>query len=273
MKRREFLKTTGAAAAFLATGCERTESMTEEETLDSFGIQLYTIRDLMSESVRDTLTLVADAGYREVEFAGYFGHEPTEVRAMLDELGLTSPSVHVSLEALNDDAEAHFAMAREVGQKHIVVPWIGEQFRTLDGYREVCAQLNAAGTRARDAGFTLAYHNHDFEFFETDGTVPYDLMLSELDPDLVKMQLDLYWVFVGGYSAVDYLAADPARYVSCHVKDGDGTEQSIVGAGDVDLAAAFRAGSFEHYFVENDNPEDAETFVRESAAYLKQLTF
>ena len=278
MKRREFLRASGAAAALVAVGCASRDGESMEPTttnqLSSIGLQLYTIRGMMRESVEDTLAAVASAGYNEVEFAGYFEHEPEAVRAMLDANGLTSPSTHVSLDALEADADAQFAVANTLGQKYIVVPYYAQEHRTVEGYRALCSKLNALGTRAQDAGLTIAYHNHDFEFETVDGVVPYDMLLSETDPDLVKMQLDLYWIWYAAKSAEQYLKADPNRYVSCHVKDGyaDGT-QSVVGGGDVDLAAAFRAGSFEHFFVESDNPEDETQFINASAAYLKELAY
>ncbi len=278
MKRREFLRASGAAAALVAVGCASKEGESMQPatsaTLSAIGLQLYTIRGMMRDSVEDTLAAVASAGYSEVEFAGYFGHEPEAVRSMLDANGLTSPSTHVSLDALEDDADTQFAIAKTIGQRYVVVPYYAQEHRTVDGYRALCTKLNALGARANDVGLTIAYHNHDFEFEAVDGVVPYDMLLNETNPDLVKMQLDLYWIWYAGKSAEQYLQAGPERYVSCHVKDGyaDGT-QSIVGGGDVDLAGAFRAGSFKHYFVENDNPEDQMTFINESAAYLKQLAY
>jgi len=287
MKRREFFRVAGAAAALAAVGCGGRSG--ESDSMSStggeaagmrgvglFGIQLYTLRSLMRNSVPDTLAMVADAGYGEVEFAGYFDHAPADVRTMLDDLGLASPSTHVSLEQLEADAAGQFEIARTLGQHHVVVPFLAPPLRqNLDGYRSVAERLNVLGEQAQAAGLQLAYHNHDFEFEMLDGGMPFDVLLQETDSGLVKMQLDLFWIFVGGQSAVEYLSADPARYVSCHVKDGsrDPVAQTIVGQGSVDFESAFAAADFQHYFVENDQPEDPEAFARQSAAHLASMTF
>lgn len=287
MERREFIRAAGFAAAFAATGCagkartagQQTSATTAAggagRSIELIGLQLYTVRTLMAESVRDTLELVAASGYSEVEFAGYFEQTPTDIRAMLDDLGLRSPSSHVALEALQEDADRQFEIAHVIGQEYIVIPWIAPALRSdLDGYRRVAATFNELGERAQSAGLQLGYHNHDFEFKDMDGVIPYDVLLQEADAGLVKMQLDLFWIWIGAQPASRYLQNDPERFVSCHVKDGwaDG-EQSVVGQGDVAFATDFAAGSFRHYFVENDQPEDPAAFIRASADYLKQLTW
>jgi sugar phosphate isomerase/epimerase len=287
VERRQFIRTAGLAAAFAATGCAGKMSTTGQvsaavaatngsgRSIESIGLQLYTVRTLMAENVRDTLELVAAAGYNEVEFAGYFEHTPTDIRAMMDDVGLRSPSSHVSLEALQEDADRQFEIARVLGQEYVVIPWIAPELRgDLDGYRRVAATFNGLGERAQSAGLQLAYHNHEFEFEPMGGVVPYDVLLEEADAELVKMQLDLFWIWIGAQPASTYISQDPERFVSCHVKDGwaDG-EQSIVGQGDLDFATDFAAGSFRHYFVENDQPEDPAAFIRASADYLKQLTW
>ena len=113
---------------------------TTTNSLSAIGLQLYTIRGMMQESVEDTLAAVASAGYDEVEFAGYFGHEPEAVRGMLDANGLTSPSTHVSLDALEADADAHFAVANTLGQRYVVVPYYAQENRTVEGYRALCSK-------------------------------------------------------------------------------------------------------------------------------------
>src|SRR5690606_26976757 len=140
VERRTFIRTAGLAAAFMATGCAGKAQTTDGQTgvpagkaavnaIESIGLQLYTVRSLMAESVWDTLELVAAAGYKEVEFAGYFEHTPSDIRAMLDDLGLVSPSSHVSLELLREDANKQFDIANEIGQQYVIIPWLAPELR------------------------------------------------------------------------------------------------------------------------------------------------
>ena len=242
------------------------------------GVQLYTVRTLMQRSVPETLAAVAETGYREVETAGLAGLSPEAFRAALDQAGLVSPAAHMPIEALRQGLEASLAAARTLGQEWVVVPWLGEAERTADGYRRVAAELNRFGAAAREQGVRIGYHNHDFEFEELEGgTRGYDLLLSETDPDLVDIELDLFWAVAAGQDPVALFERDPGRFPLCHVKDGTGqgdASQTPVGEGDIDFARIFahadQAG-LRHYFVEQDNPADPLASIRTSHAYLQGL--
>jgi sugar phosphate isomerase/epimerase len=245
--------------------------------LEPIGLQLYTLRSLMEQDVPGTLQRVADVGFTEVEFAGYFDHEPAELRAMLDRLGLSAPSVHASLDALEGDAfQQTVDAARVLGHQWLVVPSIGRDQRTAEGFRRAAARLEAAAKRARDAGLGLGYHNHDFEFEPVDGTLPYEI-LCDTDPELVRLQLDLYWVRVAGQDAATWFERYPGRFPSVHVKDmaPDGV-MTNVGGGVMewpDLLGQARAAGVTHFFVENDRPgDDPIADVRSSYQFLHRLT-
>lgn len=277
--RRAFLASLGGAAASLALAgaalpaCEPGRAVAGVRPL---GLQLYTVRSLMAEDVPGTLEAVAAAGYEEVEFAGYFGQSAEQIRQLLADSGLAAPSAHTALESLEGDALPRtLDAARTAGHGWLVIGWIPPEQRTsLDDYRRVAARLEEAGAHVADAGLRLAYHNHEFEFETLEGAVPYDL-IAATDPDLVALQLDLYWIRRGGADAVEYFQAHPGRFPSVHVKDmaPDGG-MTPVGAGVIDWPALFAhadTAGIEHYFVEHDNPEDPLASIRASARYLEGL--
>ncbi len=244
--------------------------------IDRIGLQLYTVRSLMAEDVERTLETVAEIGYREVEFAGYFDHDPGEIRSWLDEAGLTAPAAHVfPLDA--DDLGPVLERASVLGHRYLVVPWIpSEQRETLDGYRRVAERFNTVALAVREAGLQFAYHNHDFEFEPIDGQVPFDVLLEETDPDLVQIELDLFWIIHGGGDPYDYFARYPGRYPLVHVKDrlADGTMVDV-GDGAVDFTAIFsrsEEAGIRHYFVEHDRPDDALESIRRSYAHLEAMS-
>src|SRR5256885_4420329 len=97
MKRRDFVQTLGAAAMGQVLH-PRPPSLYPRapiRKLDRIGLQLYTVRHEMEKDVDATIAKVAAAGYQEVEFAGYFGKSPADVKALLDHHGLTAPSAHI----------------------------------------------------------------------------------------------------------------------------------------------------------------------------------
>ncbi len=285
MDRKHFLRAAGLGiGAGLLAGCAREGTPGEvgarvlNPPLERIGLQLYTVRALMQEDVAGTLDAVARVGYDEVEFAGYFGHAPREVRGWLDAAGLTAPASHVGMEDLTGAGlETAIETAAVVGHRWLVLPSLPQELRTADGYREVAEMLNAAGEVASGAGLRVGYHNHAFEFELVEaasGTsvTGYSLLLEHLDPALVDLEIDFHWSAVGGADAAALFAEHPGRFQLCHVKDltADG-RMADVGAGEIDWAALFALSSqagLRHYFVEHDQPADPLASVTASYRYL-----
>src|SRR5436309_15139218 len=196
VSRREFVGT--MAGAGLAGVLPRLPLTAHRARLEKIGLQLYTVRKAMQTDVEGTLTRVAATGYKEVEFAGYFGKSPTDIKAMLDRLDLSAPAVHVASLA-PEQWRASLDAANTIGHRYVVVPWIpAEERATLDGWKRVAERYNRAAADARAAGLQFAYHNHDFEFAPVEGRIPYDVLLENTDPQLVQLEIDLYWITKGG---------------------------------------------------------------------------
>jgi len=277
MNRRTFVET--IAGAGLAAVIPRVPLPAHRSRLDRIGLQLYTVRKAMQADVEGTLARVAATGYKEVEFAGYFGKSPTDIRAMLDRHSLTAPAVHVGAIA-PDQWRASLDAAATIGHRYVVVPWIpAEERATLDGWKRVAENYDRIGAEARAAGLQFAYHNHDFEFVPVEGRVPFDVLLENTDPQLVQLELDLYWITKGGQDPFRYFERWPGRIPLVHVKDSVGPPEHKmvdVGAGKIDFKKIFarrRQAGIRHYFVEHDEPPDPFGSIRASYEYLKRLEF
>ena len=280
LQRREFVKTLAAAGIAIACpGGKSGATAYPARRLDKVGLQLYTVRDKMKDDFEGTLARVAEIGYKEVEFAGYFGHTPTDLKAILDRHGLSAPSTHIAL-AGEDAWQTSLETAKAIGHEYIVVPWIPEERRkTLDDWKSVADVFNRAARQAHDAGLQFAYHNHDFEFPKVDGQVPYDVLLQNTDPKLVQLEIDLYWMTKGGQDPLAYFARWPGRIPLVHVKDSAGAPEHKmvdVGQGTIDWKRIFaksdQAG-IKHYFVEHDQPPQPFDDIAASYKYLKNLEF
>ena len=298
MKRRTFLETsiiTGLAAAVKPAREIWAASPTHH--IERVGLQLYTVRDQMKEDFEGTVAKVAQIGYKEVEFAGYFDHSPKDVRAMLDKNGLTSPSEHVPYDTVENKWPETLEAAHVIGQKFIVCPWIDEsQRKAPDGWKRAAELFNRAGESSQKAGIQFAYHNHAFEFEPSEalgGKMPYDFLLAETNPKLVKMELDLCWITVGGQDPLKYFNRYPGRFPMVHVKDyvkdlnatssysgATGSAEfkgrlAAVGEGGIDWKRIFaqsgKAG-IQHYFVENDDAKSIDD-PKASYEYLAKLRF
>jgi sugar phosphate isomerase/epimerase len=275
--RRTFLATIGVAALGVA-GADAAACapfIAPRRKLNKVGLQLYTVRDLMKADLPGTLAKVAEIGYKEVEFAGYFGRTPAEIRDLLSKNGLTAPSSHIPLEVLEKDSQKALADAKSIGHEWVVVPWLAEDRR--NNWKSIAALLNKFGAQAKTAGLRVGYHNHDFELRPVGGGRPLDLLLNETDPSLVDFEMDLYWVNFGGGDPLDYFRRFPNRFPLVHVKDSMGppdNRMADVGSGKIDFRSIFAANDrIQHYFVEHDQPADPIATLRNSYNYLHALTF
>jgi sugar phosphate isomerase/epimerase len=279
MNRRIFFKRLSHAAAGLSL--YNSSALAAGRKLSRIGTQLYTVRRELEKDFEGTLTKVAALGYKEVEFAGYFGRRPAEVQSLLKRLRLDSPAAHVPFSEMRGDLRAAIDAAHVIGHKYLLLAWTPpEERRTLEQYRRLADLCNEAGARTKREGIQFAYHNHDFEFAPIDGKVPYDLMLERMDAQAVKLELDLYWAVKGGASPVAYFEKYPGRFHLLHVKDMDSTPRRFfadVGRGTIDFKSIFarsRQAGVRHYFVENDEPAGSPfESLRVSIEYLRQLEF
>jgi sugar phosphate isomerase/epimerase len=287
MTRRTFLGQV-AAGTILSTVTGRAA----EHRIERLGVQLYTVRDLMAKDFEGTLGKVAGAGYKEVEFAGYFRQSPQDVKAILARHGLTSPSTHIDYASLGDGFSKVVDASRTIGHRYIVNPWLDEEMRKQpDVWKRVAATFNRAGEISKKAGIQFAYHNHHFEFVPADGTTPFEVLLKECDPDLVKIELDLCWITVAQQDPLTYFKRYPGRFPLVHVKGlkklpaGPAPvpfEQAIpeitdVGSGDIidwkRIFAQSEQAGIRHYFVEHDQPAAPLDSLQASARYLLALHF
>jgi sugar phosphate isomerase/epimerase len=280
--RRTFLATLGVAALGIANRDALADGvlLAPKRKLKKVGLQLYTVRDLMKADLPGTLRKVAQIGYKEVEFAGYYGRSPAQIKALLKQNGLTSPSSHIGLDILEKDSVRAFADARAIGHSWVTVPYIPEERRkTMDDWNKIIDLLNQLGPQAKAAGLRLAYHNHDFEIRPVNGVRPLDVMLDKTDPSLVDFEMDLYWVIFGGGDPSDFFNRHPKRFAMVHVKDSAGPPDNKmvdVGKGTIDFPKIFaqsdKAG-IKHYFVEHDQPADPIATIRNSFNYLHALRY
>jgi len=286
--RRSFLKNTSflsAALAFAPRHAMKTPTI---------GLQLYTVRDAMSKDPVGTLQRVAKIGYNSVEGATYTGDEkfygmgPKEFRKLLRDNGLIIPSSHYRLGEAQDNGKVMQGTilhdwdravddAAELGLKYMVCAWLAESERgSLDHYRKVAEDLEKAGERCKKAGIQLCYHNHNFEFIKEDNIYPYDVLLKA-DRNLVKFEVDFYWMKKAGQDVIRLFHEHPGRFPMWHLKDMNNEKDqnfAEVGSGIIDFKEIFKYKSLagmKYFFVEQDicpgSPFDS---ITKSIQYIRK---
>ena len=244
----------------------------------------------MKDDFEGTIAKVAQIGYKEVEFAGYFGRTAQQVKDILTKNGLTAPSTHVQYDELDDKFPSVIEFSKTVGMSYVICPWIPEELRkSPDIWKQASEKFNKCGEQTKKAGMQFGYHNHWFEFLPIDGKLPYDELLKDCDPSLVKMEMDLCWIIAAGGEPVKYFEKYPGRFPLVHVKDlktkpnvtsggaqnyGDTVDLTEVGSGIIDWKKIFahsQQAGIKHYIVEHDHPKQPIESITKSYQYLSNL--
>jgi sugar phosphate isomerase/epimerase len=243
-------------------------------SLDHVALQLYSVRDAMQADFEGTIRRIAQAGYRAVEVAS-LPVSPETAAKLFDELDLAVSAIHAPL-ALGDDRQRVLDMCMALDCSYLVCAWLpaDPNFKDADSIKRTCELLNQGNAVARSAGLTQFYHNHWWEAHVVDGKIAYEHMLDHLDPD-VLLEIDTYWLQVGGVNPAEALRklGDRARLV--HLKDGPAAVEpamTALGEGVIDIPAILESSSAEWYVVELDRCDtDMLEAVERSFTYLKGL--
>ena len=287
ISRRSFLKSTSVLSAGLLMAPELFA-----RNKKYVGVQLYTVRDAMAKDPVAALAKIAQIGFNSVEGATYtgtqkfYGMEPAEFAKVLKDNGLIMPSAHYMLgegmpaakgtivngwdKAVDDAAAA--------GVKYMVCAYLLDSERgTLSHYKETADKLNKAGETCKKAGIQLCYHNHDFEFVKQDGKLPYEMLLINTDEKLVKMEMDLYWMYRAKQDPIAMFNRFPGRFPLWHVKDMDSTPKQMfteVGNGVIPFKKIFtgaKKAGLQYFFNEQDIcPGDPFDSITKSYGYIKK---
>lgn len=280
--RRTFLKTSAATAAALASP----RLLPAAPLQLPIGLQLYSVRNLLPKDFAGTLHQLYQAGYREVEAAGYYNKSADDLRHAMDEAGLSCISTHLTLSVLRSKFDESIAYAQALGLDYIICSSSAGVHRdpaakgelTLDDWRYVAGEFNRIGDKVNAAGMTFGVHNHVPEFAVLDGVTVYDELLRLTDPKSVVFEMDCGWVLASGHDPVAYLSKTPERFPLLHVKDmarePDGKFHSVVmGQGIADYHRILHAATgLKHYFIEQEEfVGDPMTELREDEAYMRTL--
>ena len=275
--------------------------------LPSTGIQLFTLMNDMDNDTIGTLQKVAAAGYKNIESAfskqpGFYGKKPKEFKALLHDMGMEWRSHHVMgtpiklppnyklpngpdgkpmsfppMRNLKDNSQEMVDLVAEAGIPYIVCASIN--IETGEDIKKSAEVLQRTGEQAKKAGIQLAYHNHATEFNTTDGIVSYDYFTSQISEDILKLELDLGWVFKAGKNPVDIFKQHKGRFPLLHVKDMTAAGEIVpFGNGSYDFKETFKhidIAGVKYFFLEQDFPkkpfEDIVTSAQNFENFKKSL--
>jgi sugar phosphate isomerase/epimerase len=301
MDRRRFLTCSGTLAATSFVGTTAFDLLAQPARAAGCGgppsgVQLFTVRDALARDAGGALRSLHEIGIVEAELFGLngpenatlFGLAARDLKRAFDGSGLRVPISHIGGALTNSAAIAEIARTLGIGTLVVALPseFTGQGGMVPAQSRAqldlLAAKLNRVGREYRDQDLAFGYHNHHVEFMPADGVVPYDYLMSNTDPDLVKIELDIGWLATAGVDPVVYLRRHAGRVIACHLKDYNPTiaanvpQRKLVapGAGSIDFAAVLAAMNetgVPHGFIEVDVSDDSLGDVRRGHAHLQML--
>jgi sugar phosphate isomerase/epimerase len=291
MNRRKFIEKSGIIgfAAFLPVSY----LSAIDNPKYKMGYQLYSIRDQMAIDPLNTLKFLKKIGYQDFEAYGfdnekgmYYGYKSSEFKQILDDLNLSvssghygfSPYLEKSEDELKRFVDQSIIGAQTLDSKYITWPWIAPEQRTIDNFKLMSQKLNIIGEQVTDAGLGFAYHNHGYEFIDQGGENGFDIIISETDPSLVKLQMDMYWVMHSSkYTPKELVRNQPDRYTMWHIKDMDKMTKDYteLGNGSInyhDILPDPKKSGLEYYYIEQGGNflDNSMKSASDSAIYFKK---
>ncbi|MBO3802321.1 MAG: sugar phosphate isomerase/epimerase [Candidatus Brockarchaeota archaeon] len=236
------------------------------------GAQLIVWGERAAKDLGGVLDEVASLSYAGVEM----GPEPLDKLADPKEpfssRGLALVGLHIGVGDMKL-VDTCIRLLRKCEARYLLFSGAGGRGNTEKEYREGSKFMKSAASRARDFGIKVCYHNHHQEI--VDGARGIKIICSEVEPELLTLCVDTFWVQYAGDSPVRFLEENIDRVSYLHLKDLRGKEFVELGQGVVDFPGVFKAiegREIEWAVVEQDTtkrtPKESMGISRD---YLKKL--
>jgi sugar phosphate isomerase/epimerase len=208
----------------------------------TIAIQLYTVRDYTSKDFAGTVKDIAKVGYKAVETAGFGNLDAAGAAKAIKDAGLKVSGMHVGMEMFTEKWDELQSTAKLLDTTYLIIPGVDpKRYASKEACLKFGGELNEVGAKARAAGFSLSYHNHDKEFAIYDGKPGLEWILDAAEPRNLSAQVDLFWVTVAGQNALRTVKRLGTRIRSLHAKDGTGPgAETPIGKGAVDFPGIFK---------------------------------
>lgn len=211
------------------------------------GLQLYTLREFCKtpQDIVDSLKRVKEIGYQFVQVSGVGPIDTKELKKILDDLGIQAPTTHQDYNRIIEETEEVIEEHKILSAPYVVCPGLPRELHNAEGYKKVAEEFNKVGEIMKKEGLTLLYHNHGIEFEKYDKKLGLEIFFEHVDPDILGMEIDTYWVQYGGGDPAYWIERFSNKMPICHLKDmGIKDNQQVImpiGEGNLNWPAIVKA--------------------------------
>jgi len=189
--------------------------------MPALSVQLYTVRNSLTtpEAVAESLKKIRAIGYRFVEVSS-LEHIPTpQAKAMLEEAGLQVSAIHLDHAPLLANLDECLEQCRIFGTNNIILSMMPEEYaqQGRDGFQRFIDEAAPLCEKVRAAGFTISYHNHNYEFTRFDNRPALEWIFDSIP--CLGAEIDTHWIQMGGGDPVVWIRKVAGRMNSVHLKD------------------------------------------------------
>ena len=234
-------------------------------------LQLYSIHEETKKDFKKAVEQVAEIGYKGVEFAGYGGLNPEELKTLLKENNLYSVGTHSGLQVFENSFEEELKLNKEIGSKYIICPYA--EVDSKEKIDKLVKLLNTAADKAAKENIKVGYHNHAHEFVKIDGKFPLDI-IAENTGDNVILELDVFWVSYAGIDPVEYIKKWGKKVELIHMKQIDSLKANVdMGEGIIDMKKIKEASAYAQFFVVEHEEYDKPVWdsIKNDFDYLNEI--
>ena len=290
--RRHFLKTGAALAAMgmMPSGISCSTATKEK----AIGLQLWSINRAISEDFESAIKSVVDIGYKRLESYGYtdrkfYGRTPRDLKKFLADLNAQMTGSHITLNMLESGDTAGWDFwkkatidAAELGCKWIVQPrWTFDKEASISEVLRLAEQFNRCGEIAKSNGIKFSFHSWNDEFRETEGQIPYVVLLNNTDQGLVSFEIDTVMMYTGGHIPHEFVRKFPGRFCAWHLKEYTPRESNPreheLGKGVIDFKGIFEsfeiAGTTDYYVEQESYTMPVLESLKYNYDYLNNASF
>jgi sugar phosphate isomerase/epimerase len=241
------------------------------------GAQLYTLRDFCKTApdLAETFGKVAKIGYTSVQISGIGPIDPKEVARIIQDSTLKVAVTHMGWDRFLKELDKVIEIHKMWGCEHLAIGGLPGEYFSAEGVGRFIDELTPVAAKLAREGMDFSYHNHNHELAKYGGKCWLDRLYETAPAEVLKAELDTYWIQAGGGEPTAYLRKCAGREPVVHFKDmlimpNREVRMAEIGEGNLNWPGIIRAceeGGVQYALIEQDTCYGRDPFESLAISY------